>query len=102
MAYTTDCPICDEPIVVQQDRLDGHILLEEHTECTNCNLYYSEYVTGGTAIHLYPFPGKEYATLVFSYNSLATRQEWRIYRIKEKATRILWQLGYRRKDKDDE
>lgn len=44
------CPICDTPMHHRQDRLDGHIILEETITChhvgTGCGTYAYQYAHG--------------------------------------------------------
>ena len=44
------CPICGVKMEYNSDRLDGHILLEEHYICKNCNKYNESYEYGHSVV----------------------------------------------------
>jgi len=47
---TRMCPICIVEGGVEQDFLDGHLLLESHFTCHSCNGYSEHFITGNTEI----------------------------------------------------
>lgn len=51
MAYRYNCPICSSPVAYDTSYMD-YIVIEETAECAFCNLYRSDYLTGGYQLRI--------------------------------------------------